>query len=99
MSIPEKDRLFYLAYEKVNVDEKKLEAHLWSYRPQINLEHIKSTVQVGNECKILDTFLQFVSVYSLAITLYHIVLLLFAGTEPTSYSIHPRHCKTPTVYV
>ena len=63
MSTPEQDRLFHLAYEKVNVDEGKLEAHLWSYTPQINLEHIKSTVQAGNECKILDTFLQIVSVY------------------------------------
>ncbi len=29
----------------------------------------------------------------------YIILLLFAGTQPTSYSIHPRHCKTPAVYV
>ncbi len=59
---PEQDRLFYLAYEKVKVDEGKLEAHLWSYRPQINLEHLKSKVQAVNECKILDTFLKIVSV-------------------------------------
>ncbi|XP_064403130.1 E3 ubiquitin-protein ligase RNF213-like isoform X2 [Halichondria panicea] len=55
----DQDRLFYLAYEKVKVvDEGKLEVHFWSYRPQICLEHLKSAVQAGNECKILDTFLQ-----------------------------------------
>ncbi len=51
-----------MAYEKVKVDEGKLEAHLWSYRPQINLEHLQSKVQAVNECKILDTFLKIVSV-------------------------------------
>lgn len=62
-TIPEQGRLFYLAYELVKVDEGKLEAHLWSYRPQINLEHLKSTVQAGSDYKILDTFLQAVSLH------------------------------------
>ena len=70
VSTPDQDRLFYLAYEKVKVvDERKLEVHLWSYRPQICLEHLKSAVQAGNECKILDTFLQIVSVHSSPIAL------------------------------
>ena len=94
----DQDRLFYLAYEKVKVvDEGKLEVHFWSYRPQICLEHLKSAVQAGNECKILDTFLQNVSVHSSPIAWF--VCLLFLGTEPTSYTIHPRHCKTTAVYV
>ena len=58
------DQLFYLAYEKVKVDESKLQAHLWTYRQQINLDHLQRTVQAANteEIPVLDAFLQAVSV-------------------------------------
>ena len=58
--IEHNDSLFHLVYEKVKVDENKLEAHLWTFRPQINLEHLKRIVQADGSRKILDAFLQVV---------------------------------------
>jgi len=53
------DLLFFLAYEKVKVDESKLSAHLWSYRTRIDLTHLKQTAaQAIGSCKTLESFLQ-----------------------------------------
>ena len=63
-TISEHDQLFYLAYEKVKVDESKLQAHLWTFRQQINLEHLQRAVQSASAKKkipVLDAFLKAVS--------------------------------------
>ena len=63
-TISDHDQLFYLAYEKVKVDESKLQAHLWTFRQQINLDHLQRTVKAASakEIPVLDAFLQAVSV-------------------------------------
>ena len=63
-AILDHDQLFYLAYEKVKVDESRLQAHLWTFRQQINLNHLQITIQSADakEIPVLDAFLQAVSV-------------------------------------
>lgn len=56
--------MFYLMYERVQVAKESLEPHLWAYRSQITLEHLRQTLQqqnVKNKCPILCAFLQNVS--------------------------------------
>ena len=61
-AIIEHNQLFYLTYEKVKVDESKLQAHLWTFRQHINLEHLKRVVQSKKiKIPVLDAFLQAVS--------------------------------------
>ena len=48
-------------YERVQVAEESLEPHLWAYRSQITLEHLRQTLQQQNMRKkypILCAFLQ-----------------------------------------
>ena len=71
------DSLLHLVYEKVQVDESKLEAHLWTFRPQINLEHLKRVVQADGSQKILDAFLEVVR-YLIEYTAYYCSPYLFS---------------------
>ena len=64
------DSLFYLAFEKVKVDEKSMDVHLWSYRPQINLQHLESTLKTGSKYKILEAFLTAVSLHTVTVTVF-----------------------------
>ena len=51
-------------YERVQVAKESLEPHLWAYRSQITLEHLRQTLQQQNvkkKCPILCEFLQNVS--------------------------------------
>ncbi len=64
------DSLFYLAFEKVKVDEKSMNVHLWSYRPQINLQHLESTLKTGSKYKILEAFLTAVSLHTVTVTVF-----------------------------
>ncbi len=59
-SLIDHDQLFYLVYEKVQVNEDSMEPHLWSYRPRISLEHLGQTIQEKKliKCPILHEFLQ-----------------------------------------
>ena len=48
----------------MKVDESRLQAHLWTFRQQINLEHLQRDVQAAStktKIPVLDTFLQTVS--------------------------------------
>ena len=62
-NVAEHDQLFYLAYERVKVDEGRLEPHLWSFRSRITVDHLRSSLmqQKKVSVKILDAFLQDVS--------------------------------------
>ena len=60
-SCTEHDLLFYLAYERIKVNERCLEPHLWTYRSRITVDHLRNSVRGEKTVKILDAFLQAVS--------------------------------------
>ncbi len=99
------DSLFYLAFEKVQVDEKNMKVHLWSYRPQINLEHLENTVKTGSKCKILEEFLTIVSLHSVTITvcecntIRECTFVGYIGAKSACYTVPARHCKATAVSV
>ena len=81
-NVAEHDQLFYLAYERVKVDEGKLEPHLWSFRSRITVDHLRSSLmqQKKISVKILDAFLQDVSL---------VVMFLMKN-----YSIHTQYYRS-----
>ena len=62
--------MFYIVHEKVKVQSEGLGPHLWTYRQQISLEHLRLNLKeetLKNSYPILYTFLQVVSYSTLYI--------------------------------
>ena len=59
----EHNPLFFLAYERVKVDEKRLEPHLWTFRSRVDVNHLRGYLQQqkNKDVKVLSGFLNEVS--------------------------------------
>ena len=60
----DRDRLFYIVYEKSSIPSSSLLPHLWTYRSRITPEHLFQTLQaqkMKDSCPILHEFLKEVS--------------------------------------
>ena len=53
----DRDRLFYMVYERVTVSPNTILPHLWSYRSRITLEHLSQTLSTQKH-PILNEFLK-----------------------------------------
>ena len=53
----DRDRLFYMVYERVTVSPNTILPHLWSYRSRITLEHLSQTLSTQKH-RILNEFLK-----------------------------------------
>ena len=92
----EHDQLFHLAYERAKVDEGRLEPHVWSFRSRITVDHLRNSIRKKEMVKILNAFLEAVSLINTKCNKNHaclcLILWLHVCMDVISVTGHAKCC-------
>ena len=97
----DQDRLFYVVYEKLSVEGKGMEPHLWTYRSKVSLEHLSHQQDMQKKCPILQKFIKEVRLHEqhAFLSLYRVLPTVIPSVYTLYVCAHQHNCCTVVLEV